>query len=108
MGAVGLVRSEDEVARYSSAALDTRFADIPSSLDTCEGSVTRFVIALREQARYESVPTHSDCSASWRSLLRGGGCEGHPAAGRQAIGSLELTSHVALVREAGLGGGLRE
>jgi hypothetical protein len=29
--------------------------------------------------------------------------EGHPATGRQAIRSLELTCHVALVSEAGLG-----
>jgi hypothetical protein len=30
-------------------------------------------------------------------------CEGHPATGCQAIRSLELTRHVALVSEAGLG-----
>src|SRR5579859_1774570 len=43
-----------------------------------------------------------------RSFRRGGGCESHPAAGRKAIGSLELTGHVALVGEAGLGGSSRE
>jgi hypothetical protein len=37
------------------------------------------------------------------SLSRRVFCEGHPATGRQAIGSLELTCHVALVSEAGLG-----
>ena len=37
------------------------------------------------------------------SLSRRVCCESHPATGRQAIGSLELTCHVALVSEAGLG-----
>jgi hypothetical protein len=37
------------------------------------------------------------------SLSRRVCCEGHPATGCQAIGSLELTCHVALVSEAGLG-----
>jgi hypothetical protein len=50
----------------------------------------------------------SGTSLAARSFRRGGGCESHPAAGRQAVGSLELTRHVALVGEAGLGGGSRE
>jgi hypothetical protein len=47
-------------------------------------------------------------SLAARSFRRGGGRESHPAAGRQAIGSLELTRHVALVGEAGRGSGARE
>jgi len=37
------------------------------------------------------------------SLSRRVCCEGHPTTGCQAIGSLELTCHVALVGEAGFG-----
>jgi hypothetical protein len=37
------------------------------------------------------------------SLSRRVCCEGHPATGCQAIGSLEMTCHVALVSVAGLG-----
>ncbi len=69
---------------------------------------------MRQEAEAFEANRLMDAHLEWstslvaRSFRRGGGSESHPAAGRQAVGSLELTRHVALVSEAGLGGGSRE
>jgi hypothetical protein len=89
----GLATAEAEAAQRGARLLTTEVVNAADGWPVSGGAIEEW---------WSTRLSGSTCDS-------GGGCrKGRPAGRRQAVGPLELARHVALVREARVGGGLCE